>query len=78
MLRLNKNLQTVKLKYILITLAVSYTHLDVYKRQVSEAAPATKVVGSYGVDGKAKRIAAPKGLRLDKLANGKVKKVVVK
>ena len=46
--------------------------------KVSEAAPATKVVGSYGVDGKAKRIAAPKGLRLDKLANGKVKKVVVK
>lgn len=46
--------------------------------KVSEAAPATKVVGSYGVDGKAKRIAAPKGLRLDKFANGKVKKVVVK
>lgn len=46
--------------------------------KVSEAAPATKVVGSYGVDGKVKRIAAPKGLRLDKFANGKVKKVVVK
>lgn len=40
--------------------------------------PATKVVGSYGVDGKVKRLAAPKGLRLDKFANGKVKKVVVK
>lgn len=46
--------------------------------KVAGSSEPAKVVASYGVDGKAKRIAAAKGLRLDKLANGKVKKVMVK